>query len=72
MKKNPTLQKVALHENLNLIKNIYKTNDLTSSIFKCQKLKDSPVRPGTKQGCPAHLSNIILEILINQIEEKSK
>ena len=70
-----TLQKVGIEGTyLNIIKAIY--DKPTANIFlNGGKLKPSPLRSGTRQGCPLSLLllNTVLEVLATAIrEEKEK
>ena len=60
-----TLNKVGIEGAfLNIIKAIYET-PTANIILSGQKLRASPLRPGTRQGCPLSplLFNIVLEVL---------
>ena len=59
------LQKVGIEGTyLNIVKAIY-DKPMTSTIFNGEKLKASPLKSGTRQGCPLSpfLFNIVLEVL---------
>ena len=72
IKKN--LQKVGIEGTyLNIIKAIY--DKLTPNIIlNGEKLKASPLRSGTRQGCPLLpiLFNIVLKVLATTIREEKK
>ena len=55
---------------LNIIKTIY-DKPTANFILSGEKLKDSPLRSGTRQGCPLSplLLNIVLEVLATAIRE---
>ena len=57
---------------LNIVKAIYKPT--ASIILKGEKLKASPLRSGTRQGCPLSplLFNIILKVLATAIREEKE
>ena len=64
-----TLSKVGIKEAfLNIIKAIYE-RPTANIILSGQKLRASPLRPGTRQGCPLSplLFNIVLEVLATVI-----
>ena len=56
---------------LNVVKAIY-DKPIANIILNGEKLKASPLRLGTRQGCPLSqlLFNIVLEILARAIREK--
>ena len=70
-----TLSKVGIEGAfLNIIKAIYET-PIANIILNGQKLRTSPLRSGTRQGCPLSplLFNIVLEVLATAIrQEKEK
>ena len=70
-----TLQKVYMKGSyLNIIKGIY-DKPTANIILNGEKLKHSPLRSGTRQGCPLSplLFNIVVEVLATAIrEEKEK
>ena len=55
---------------LNMIKAIY-NKPIANIILNGEKLKEFPLRSGTRQGCPlsALLFNIVLEVLATAIRE---
>ena len=69
-----TLQKVGIEGTyLNMIKVIY--DKLTANIvLSGEKLKQFPLRSGTRQGCPLSLLffNIVLEVLATAIREEKE
>ena len=69
-----TLQKTGIEGTcLNIIKAIYEKS--TANIIQnCEKLKTFPLKSGTRQGGPLSplLSNIVLEVLAQQSEQKMK
>ena len=66
-----TLQKVATEGNyLNIIKAIY-DRPTASIILNGEKLKELPLRSGTRQGCPL-LFHIVLEVLAMAIREEKE
>ena len=58
---------------LNIVKAIYE-KPIKNIILKGEKLKASPIRSGTRQGCPLSplLFNIVLEALAKAIREGKK
>ena len=69
-----TLQKMGIEGTyLNMIKAIY-CKPTANIIFNGEKLKESPLRSGRRQGCPPSplLVNIVLESLLQQSEKKNK
>ena len=67
-----TIQKVGIEGiYLNIIKVIY-DKPIANIILNSEKLKRSPLRSGTKQGCPLlpFLFNIVLEVLAMVSKEK--
>ena len=69
-----TLQKMAIEGTyLNIVKAIY--NKPTGNIIlDGEKLKESPLRSGTRQGCPLSplLFNIVLEVLATAVREEKE
>ena len=66
-----TLQKVGIARTyLNMIKAIYDKTTV-NIILNGEKLKEFPLRSGTRQGCPLLplLFNIVLEVLATAIRE---
>ena len=66
-----TLEKIGIVGTfLNIAKAIY-TNPMANIILEGEKLKISPLKPGTRQGCPLSplLSNIVLETLARAIRQ---
>ena len=57
---------------LNILKAIYKPT--ANIILKGEKLKASPLRSGTRQGCPLSplLFNIVLKVLATAIREEKE
>ena len=69
-----TLQKLGKEGTyLNIIKATY-DKPTANIIFNSEKLKTSPVRLGTRQGCPLSplLFNIVLEVLATAIREEKQ
>ena len=69
-----TLQKVGIEGTyLKIIKAIYDTRT-ANIIHNGEKLKPSPLRSGTRQGCPLSplLFNIVLEVLATAIRDKKE
>ena len=58
---------------LNIIKTIY-SKPITNIILNGEKLKEFPLRSGTRQGCPLLplLFNIVLEFLATAIREEKE
>ena len=69
-----TLQKVGIQGTyLNIIKAIY-DKPTANIILNGEKLKELPLRSGTRQGCPLSplLCNIVLEVLAMEIREEKE
>ena len=69
-----TLQKVGTAGTyLNMIKAIY-DKPTANIILNGEKLKEFPLRSGTRQGCPLSplLCNVVLEVLAQQSEKQKK
>ena len=69
-----TLQKAGTEGTyLNIIKAIY-DKPTANIILNGEKLKEFPLKSGTRQGCPLSplLFNIVLEVLGQQSEKKKK
>ena len=69
-----TLQKAGIEgTNLNIIKAIY-DKPTASIILNDEKLKEFPLKSGTRQGCPLSplLFNIVLEVLATAIREEKE
>ena len=69
-----TLQKVGIEGTyLNIIKAIYE-KPTANIVLNGENLKPSPLRSGTRQGCPLSplLFNIVLEVLATVIREEEK
>ena len=69
-----TLQKVGIEGTyLNIVKAIY-DKPTANIILNGEKLKASPIRSGTRQGCPLSplLFNIVLEVLATAIREENE
>ena len=69
-----TLQKMGIEGTyLNIVKAIY-DKPTANIIFKGEKLKEFPLRSGTRQGCPLSplLFNIVLEVLPIAIREEKE
>ena len=69
-----TLQKAGIEETyLNIIKAIY-DKPTTNIILNGEKLKDFPLKSGTRQGCPLSplLFNIVLEVLATAIRAETE
>ena len=69
-----TLQKMGIEgTHLNIVKPIY-DKPTTNIILNGEKLKHSPLRSGTRQGCPLSplLFNIVVEVLATAIREKKR
>ena len=69
-----TLQKVSIEGNyLNIIKTIY-GKSTADSILDGEKLKEFPLRSGTRQVCPLSplLFNIVLDVLATAIREEKE
>jgi len=67
-----TLQKAGIEETyLNIIKAIY-DKPTTNIILNGEKLKDFPLKSGTRQGCPLSplLFNIVFKVLATAIREE--
>ena len=65
------LQKIGIEgPYLNIVKAIY-DKPTTNIILNGEKLKHSPLRSGTRQGCPLSplIFNIVLEVLATEIRE---
>ena len=75
IKKKKTLCKISIEgTNLNIIKAMY-DKPTTNISLNGEKLRASPLRSETRQGCPflPLLFNIVLEVLVMAIrEEKEK
>ena len=68
-----TLQKMDIEGTYhNIVKAIY--DKPTTNILNGEKLKASPLKSGTREGCPLFplLFNIVLEVLVKQSEKKNK
>ena len=69
-----TLQKVGIEGTyLNIIKAIY-DKPTANFVLIGKKLKPSPLRSGTRQGCPRSplLFNIVLEVLATAVRDEKK
>ena len=69
-----TLQKMGIEwTHLNIVKAVY-DKPTANIILSGEKLKASPLRSGTIQGCPLSplLFNIVLEVLATAIREEKK
>ena len=69
-----TLQKMGMEGTyLNIVKAIY-DKPAANIILNGEKLKASPLRSGTRQGCPLSslLFNIVLEVLATAIREEKE
>ena len=69
-----TLQKAGIEGTyLNIIKAIY-DKPTVNFILNGEKLKTSPLKSGTKQGCPLSplIFNIVLEVLATAIREEKE
>ena len=69
-----TLQKVGIEGTyLNIIKAIY-DKPTASIVLNGEKLKQFPLKSGTRQGCPCSplLFNIVLEVLATAIREEKE
>ena len=69
-----TLQKAGIEETyLNIIKAIY-DKPTTNIILNGEKLKDFPLKSGTRQGCPLSplLFNIVFKVLATAIREEKE
>ena len=74
MIKKKKLQKMGIEETyLNIVKAIYE-KPTANIILNGEKLKASPLRSGTRQGCPLSpvLFNIVLKVLATAIKEKKR
>ena len=68
-----TLQKMGIEGTyLNIVKAIY--DKPTTNILNGEKLKASPLKSGTREGCPLFplLFNIVLEVLATAIREEKE
>ena len=69
-----TLHKVGIEGTyLNIIKAIY-DKPMANIILNGEKMKEFPLRSGTRQGCPLSplLFSVVLEVLATAIREKKK
>ena len=69
-----TLQKMGIERTyLNIVKAIY-DKPRTNIFLSVEKLKASPPRSGTRQGCPLSplLFNVVLEVLATAIREEKE
>ena len=69
-----TLQKMGIEGTyLNIVKAIY-DNPTANIIINGEKLKEFPIRSGTRQGCPLSplLVNIVIEVLATAIREEKE
>ena len=69
-----TLQKMGIEGTyLNIVKAIY-SKPIANTVLNGEKLKASPLRSGTRQGCPLLplLFNIVLQVLATEIKEEKE
>ena len=69
-----TLQKMGIEGTyLNIVKAIY-DKPTANIIINGEKLKEFPIRSGTRQGCPLSplLVNIVIEVLATAIREEKE
>ena len=69
-----SLQKMGIEGTyLNIVKAIY-SKPIANIILNGEKLKASPLRSGTRQGCPLLplLFNIVLQVLATEIKEEKE
>ena len=69
-----TLQKIGIEGiYLNIVKSIY-DKPTANIILNGENLKASPLRSGTRQGCPLSplLFDIVVEVLVTAIREEKK